>query len=300
MSMTGKTCGNIHYGDMRSRGFTYPEQIGSLPVELRHAGWHYVSTHEYSWDGRNRRDADGEKALIQYTLSGAGAVEYEGIRYEVPPGFAMLLVFPENHRYFLPEESDHWEVLFLSVGGGFAPDFIRMLRKRFGSVVPLRREGEVLFQMKSLLDNPPPSNCWDASAVGYRILTGIGNELEHHNLNHPRPEFIDRVLDYCRTHADRELDVERLSRIAGLSRWHFSREFKRALGVTVPQYVTELRMRTAAQLLADTHFSIKEIAGMCGFSDPAYFIRCFARHSGVTPGAFRKFRSRRIAEEEKP
>ena len=290
MSMTGKMCGNDPYGTMRSRSFTYPEQSCPLPVELRHAGLHYISSHEYSWDGRNRRDPAGEKALVQYTLSGSGALEYEGVRHEVPAGSAMLLVLPENHRYFLPEGSDHWEVLYFSAGGGFAPDLIRTLRKRFGPVVPLRSGGEAVFLMKGLLDNPPPSHFWDASAAGYRILTAIGNELEHHNLTSSRPDFIDRVLDHCRTHVDSPLDVERLSKIAGLSRWYFSREFKRALGVTVPQYVSELRMQTAVQLLADTRFSVKEIAGMCGFSDPAYFIRCFTRRGGVTPGMFRKSR----------
>ena len=276
------------YGTMQSRCFTYPEKICSLPVELLSVGLHYVSNPEYSWDGLCRGPKSSDRALIQYTVSGCGALEFEGKTFEIPCGHAMLLTFPEEHRYFLPASSRHWEVLFASFGGDTSRTMIKQLREHFGPVAALRTNGETVYRMWELLKNDLPSTYWEAAAAGFRLLTVLGRELEHHNLQCPRPGFLDDVLDYCRSHIKEELSVEKLARISGRSRWYFSREFKRAVGVSVPQYLTEMRLQKACQLLIDPHYSVKEISALCGFAETAYFIRCFTRRFGITPGNFRK------------
>lgn len=274
---------------MWTRCFTYPEKVCDLPVGLNSVGLHYVSHPEYCCDGRSRGKNRGsdERALIQYTVSGTGVLEFEGRRYEIPCGHAMLLTFPKNHRYFQAENARHWEVLWACFAGEGSAAVIRALRGRFGVVVPLRFDGETLCLMRELLEREFPASFWEASAAGYRLLTTLGKELEQHDENCPRPKFLDAVLDFCRSHAGEPLPVERLAEVAGLSRWHFSREFKRALGCSVPQYVTEMRLRRAYQLLQNSGFSIKEVGTMCGFEGTAYFIRCFAKRFGVTPGTFR-------------
>ena len=82
--------------------------------------------------------------------------------------------------------------------------------------------------------------------------------------------------------------MDGLAEISGYSRWYFSREFKKNLGLSVPQYVMELRLQQAEELLQSTQYSVKEIAEMCGFRNTAYFIRCFSEMFGVTPSIFRK------------
>lgn len=287
------------YGAMSSRYFTYPEKSCSLPVELLSVGCHYVSTPEYSWDGRSRGVSTPDRALIQYTVSGCGALEFGGKVHEIPCGHAILLTFPEEHRYFLPENSRHWEVLFASFGGDTSRTLMKTLRDQFGPVVPLRNEGETLYLMRDLLKDNYPSTFWESAAAGYKLLTTLGKELEHHDRSHPRPGYLDKVLDFCRTHSSEDLSVEKLAALAGLSRWYFSREFKRVIGVSVPQYVSEMRLQKARQLLLHTRNSVKETASQCGFEDTAYFIRCFTRRFSVTPGSFRKIPEGTSSQEEK-
>lgn len=166
-----KICGEKdRFGTSTVRRFIYPEKIFSLPVELRAIGLHYISSHEYSWDGTLRSEGNGEHALIQYTLSGQGSVEWEGKTYDVPPGHAMLLTFPEPHRYFLPVESRHWEVLYASYSGRAAWELIRELRNRFGVVVPLSPEGKTVSSMHRLLKSDLPGSAWDSASEAYRLL----------------------------------------------------------------------------------------------------------------------------------
>lgn len=286
MSLIEDLCENNSGGDaMRCRMFRYPEQPFPLPIELRSAGYHYVTSPDYSWDGRRRPD---KPALVQYTISGRGGLELDGVRFEVPPEHAMLLTFPENHRYFLPPDSRHWEVVYVNFGGSDARRLLLELRRRFGAVVRLRSNSDPVRRIHTLLENPPPTTAWESGTAGFRLFMELAREAERHDDAKPRPEFIDRVLDYCRANMGMGLEVKKLASLSGYSRWHFSREFKRVLGVSVPQYVTELRLEQALELLQTTRLSVKEIAERCGFDNVSYFIKLFSGRFHSTPGELRR------------
>ena len=75
----------------------------------------------------------------------------------------------------------------------------------------------------------------------------------------------------------------------GFDKDYFRRRFKQETGKTPTQYLTDMRIVNAKQLLADNKlFSIESIAHSCGFSDSLYFSTCFKKHVGVSPLAYRK------------
>ena len=75
----------------------------------------------------------------------------------------------------------------------------------------------------------------------------------------------------------------------GFDKDHFRRCFKSSTGMTPAQYLTELRITRAKQLLTDSKaFSISSIAESCGFSDNLYFSSCFKKHVGLSPREYRK------------
>jgi AraC family transcriptional regulator len=89
-------------------------------------------------------------------------------------------------------------------------------------------------------------------------------------------------------HAHQPVDLETVSRQAGLSPFHFLRLFARVLGVTPHQYLVRCRLRQAARLLADPARSVTDVAFDVGFADLSNFVRTFRRAAGVSPRAFRK------------
>jgi transcriptional regulator GlxA family with amidase domain len=76
--------------------------------------------------------------------------------------------------------------------------------------------------------------------------------------------------------------------LAGLSRPQFHAVFKKATGMTLVDYLTQVRLRHAARLLRETDRSIAEIATAVGFADQSYFDRRFRRRFGRTPRQFRE------------
>ena len=87
---------------------------------------------------------------------------------------------------------------------------------------------------------------------------------------------------------DETLDLAALARVARLSKFHFLRVFRRAVGATPHQYLTATRLRRAAARLAGTSESVTAIAFDCGFSDLSTFNARFRAAFGRTPSEYRR------------
>jgi AraC-like DNA-binding protein len=83
------------------------------------------------------------------------------------------------------------------------------------------------------------------------------------------------------------LTVAELAREAGLSRSHFSREFRRTFGETPHQYLLTRRLERAAALLRATDRPVTDICFAVGLSSVGSFTTSFGRVFGATPEAYR-------------
>lgn len=100
---------------------------------------------------------------------------------------------------------------------------------------------------------------------------------------------LGKVLDYIEAHLGEALTVERLSRVANFSKFHFHRQFADYIGTSVARYVLLLRLRRASQQLAfDRGAKIIDIALEAGFENPESFSRAFRNTFGQSPSQFRR------------
>jgi transcriptional regulator GlxA family with amidase domain len=82
--------------------------------------------------------------------------------------------------------------------------------------------------------------------------------------------------------------VEEMAKRSGLPERSFKRRFTRATDHTPIAYVQKLRVHEAKRRLERTDAPIDEIGWVVGYEDPAFFRRLFKRHTGITPGAYRR------------
>lgn len=99
-----------------------------------------------------------------------------------------------------------------------------------------------------------------------------------------------RVLDYVEMHLGEPLSVSEMAAIACLSPFHFSRSFKRSIGMSLHRYVLARRIERARQLVLQTDLPLTDIAAATGFDSQASFTVRFRRELGVTPGKLRRSR----------
>ena len=104
---------------------------------------------------------------------------------------------------------------------------------------------------------------------------------------------IARTLRFIRQNACNQLTVEDVQRQVTLSRSLLNRRFKKHLGRTPKQEIQRVQMETAKRLLTDSHDALQSIAEQCGFNEAWYFISVFRKHTGMTPGAYRKKQGKR-------
>jgi AraC family transcriptional regulator len=99
---------------------------------------------------------------------------------------------------------------------------------------------------------------------------------------------LSRVLDHIEANLEGDLTIDHLASIAYLSRFHFARAFKIAVGRSPHQYVSAKRLERAKALLIRGDQSLVDIALALNFSCQANFTRAFRQVTGQTPGEYRR------------
>lgn len=100
-----------------------------------------------------------------------------------------------------------------------------------------------------------------------------------------------RVLDYIEDRLEETLSLSELAAVACLSPFHFSRCFKRSMGMGLRRYVVQQRIKRARRLILETDLSLVDIAAATGFDSQASFTFRFGREVGMSPGRLRRERA---------
>lgn len=104
---------------------------------------------------------------------------------------------------------------------------------------------------------------------------------------HPSGERIERAKTFMKQHLSRDINLDAIAGAAGMSSYHFIREFKTLNHVTPYQYLLKLRVDNARQLLRQQRYTLADIALECGFSTQSHFTHVFKKMTGMTPRSYR-------------
>lgn len=97
-----------------------------------------------------------------------------------------------------------------------------------------------------------------------------------------------KAVELMQTKLAAPLTLDDLAAVATLSPFHFAKAFKAAYGSAPHQYLTQLRIERAQQLLRTTTRSIADIVEAVGYSNASHFTAAFRKATGVTPAAYRR------------
>lgn len=93
-----------------------------------------------------------------------------------------------------------------------------------------------------------------------------------------------------RGHISEDCNLDQLAARAGLSKFHFHRLFKRAVGESPSRHQINLRMHEAKRLLRETKQSVDDVAVEVGYTNPSHFAQLFRRETGLSPSDYRRQR----------
>lgn len=107
-------------------------------------------------------------------------------------------------------------------------------------------------------------------------------------------ESIALLQHWLNRHYADPVTVADMAARCGISERSFQRRFKLAAGVSAKQYIQNLRLDAACELLQNSNLTVEEISQHCGYSDSSYFCRQFRRRQGNSPAAYRQAVRRKL------
>lgn len=111
------------------------------------------------------------------------------------------------------------------------------------------------------------------------------------NLQGGLPAYkLNKVTDFIIDKLDQDLSLAELATVAGLSRFHFSRAFRRSTGLTPLQYLMRQRVERAKELLQNRDLPLVEISLLTGFKNQSHFTTLFRKFTSLTPKAWRELK----------
>lgn len=105
--------------------------------------------------------------------------------------------------------------------------------------------------------------------------------------DHRTADVIDQVIEAIYERFSEPITVDDMARTAKYSRFHFTRLFQQAIGVSPGRFLTAVRIQEAKKLLLSTSLSVKEITGRVGYSSVGTFSTRFKENVGLSPRAYR-------------
>lgn len=154
-----------------------------------------------------------------------------------------------------------------------------------------------VLRLSSVLERRRPGALFLGLAVFMQIIAKISMWAEGTVQEHHVATQIENAISYMNENYDHPIPLELLFKKSNMSRRNFYRHFKNCTGTSPTEYLVQLRLRRAMELLRDTDATISEASAVCGFTDVNYMCRVFKKRFGITPGEFRKkIRSHTAAE----
>lgn len=143
-------------------------------------------------------------------------------------------------------------------------------------------EGENLFEHLSQIREPNKMLTW----MQKRVIRPYIEERES-RASRQLKEIVDQTVDYIHENYMNDISLDECAERVGTNSYTLSRLFKQTTGVNFIDYVTNIRIEKAKELLLHPNKRINEIAAEVGYQQ-RYFNRIFKKHVGVTPGQYRE------------
>jgi len=105
----------------------------------------------------------------------------------------------------------------------------------------------------------------------------------------PDEKFLQKVIEVVEKNiSDADLDIEHFSQEVGVSRMQLYRKLKALTDMTVKEFIRNIRLKRASQLLLQEHLTVSEIAYSVGFKDLSHFRKCFRQQYGMSATEYKQ------------
>ncbi len=228
--------------------------------------------------------------LIHHIESGKGTYYCRGKEFHLQAGDFFLMI-PGERIFYQADENEPWTYSWVGLQGikmeeymkrTILPDQLVFSEPADG---PVTRLFEVLKQIRYHPDGDLRLN-----AIGYQLMYELCQ-------NFPAPdqkaapsgsEFTEKILEYVEKNFDRPLSITSIASYFSLDRTYIHKLIKKALGMSLQEYILSLRLANACSYLIFTDLAVSDIARSVGYEDVLAFSRMFKKKKQISPSLYRQ------------
>lgn len=182
------------------------------------------------------------------------------------------------NKYTNTEMSAHYTYLVYAGLVSIVLSHITQSGKRIDNVL-----GEQLNSVTSISDN---DNIYDQTRSLKRIISVTINHFRKFKITRSA-KVAEKAKAYIDAHfMDHTLSVKDIATNQYINETYLRSMFKQELGCTITEYITQIRMNEALNLLKSSGLKLSEISSLIGYNDAAYFSRAFKKYYGVSPSHY--------------
>jgi AraC-like DNA-binding protein len=231
--------------------------------------------------------------LIVYTVSGNGNLIYRGKKYRLSKGHAFYIDC-EEYQYYEQVGDEPWEILWVHFNGIASGGYFQQFIAHNSPVVELSAESSIPAKLRKLIQLHMKKDA-TTELVASQVITDMLTELLL-CVKHPGnpatqsalPEFVEKAVALADKHYAEKLTLDALAKQLSVNKYHLLKQFKKYIGYTPNQYLINIRITEAKDMLIHSNLTVEEIAHRVGFEHVSHFISTFKKHERVTPLAFRQ------------
>ena len=271
-------------------GIVNHDELGEGALMIYDGGLELRNGKEYYFENDKRPDYDGY--LLQCTLDGQGAFEKNGSIHKMKKGTAFLVHFPDSSRYWFDGESDNWEFAYIHFNGDGIREIYNKIININNGIIVLGENNRVVPMLlklhRRMISGEIPEK-YEGGIFIYEMMCELLRESEGNlRTSEIRSETVRKAVAIMEKKYAGIKGIEEIADCVGVSWEHFSRTFKKEMGVKPIEYLSEIRIHKAINLLLNTEDKIESIAQNCGFTNGNYFSKVFRKKMGKTPGNYRR------------
>ncbi|HFI0564293.1 TPA: AraC family ligand binding domain-containing protein [Streptococcus suis] len=234
--------------------------------------------------------------VLHFITNGKGKISINGETTELTAGD--IFVLPKNQSIFYQaDENTPWTYTWVGFSGSRAETILsqtRLLEKYF---LHSHLESEILKKMIDINQTEVQSlpMITELILIGHlnQLLAALVQEFPNDSLKEASTlakTYVHHAIKIIHSQYNSPVKVSAIAEKLALSRSYLYKIFKQETGYSIKDYIVQVKMNHACQLLANPDLSITEIANSVGYQDPLTFSSAFKNQYHQSPSDYRKFR----------
>lgn len=229
--------------------------------------------------------------VLHYVLSGQGNFEVEGKQYRLKKGSAFIIP-PHVVPHYFPDQHDPWTYVWIGFGGLNATEYMEQANLNLKNpIVHDDNEQTLRYLMEKIhqtfLDNGfLDMNCL---GLGYQViatLLKLGHRVDDELAQPVR--HVNAAKDYILNNFQFNITITDIASNVGVTTNYLANIFKETIGISPKQFLTDVRITRACNLLRVNSYQIKDISKLVGYANQLHFSSAFKKSIGVSPLDYRR------------